>query len=109
MSHAAEHVPKPKLTDEERLARLRLIRSDTIGAKTFWDLIERFGSAGAAIHAWPRTARGSDRPRPLIALDIVRREFEALSAFGGILIACGERAYPATLAAIEQPPPLISV
>src|SRR5205809_5835415 len=104
-----ERSGKTGMTDEERLARLRLIRSDTIGAKTFWDLIARFGSASAAIHAWPRITNASDRPRPLIALDAVRREFEALTAAGGTLIACGEPAYPAALAAVEQPPPLLSV
>jgi DNA processing protein len=97
------------MSDEERLARLRLIRSPSIGAKTFWDLIARFGSACAAIPAWRDFARASDRPRQLVTLDAVRREFEALAAAGGVLIACGEPGYPSALAAAEQPPPLLAV
>ncbi len=109
MGHAVERTRTTKLTDEERLARLRLIRSDTIGTKTFWDVIERFGSACAAIPAWRSLTRASEKPRPLIALDAVRREFEDLTAAGGTLIACGEPGYPPALAALEQPPPLLSV
>ena len=41
------------LTDEQRLAWLRLIRSDNVGPITFQDLIDRFGSASAALDALP--------------------------------------------------------
>ena len=98
-------------TDEERLARLRLIRSDSIGAVTFWALIDRFGSALKAIAALPELARqpGKGRAISLVALDDVRREADALRAAGGRLIACGEADYPSALAAVGAPPPLLGV
>ena len=99
----------PKMTEEERLARLRLIRSESIGSKTFWDLLERFGTAIKAVAALPDLARASGKPRSLIPLDDAKREVDALHASGGTLIACGEAAYPFALAAVEQPPPLLSV
>ena len=101
MGQAPREWRQPKLTEEERLARLRLIRSDTIGGVTFWGLINRFGSALEAIAAV--------KPKTLIPLDEARREVDALRTSGGTLIACGERSYPSALAAIDVPPPLISV
>ena len=92
---------KPCMTDDERLARLRLIRSETIGGVTFWGLINRFGSALEAIAAV--------RPKTLIHLGDARRELDALRSAGGILLACGEPNYPAALAAVDMPPPLLTV
>ena len=89
------------MTDDERLARLRLIRSETIGGVTFWGLINRFGSALEAIAAV--------RPKTLIHLGDARRELDALRSAGGILLACGEPNYPAALAAVDMPPPLLTV
>jgi DNA processing protein len=101
--------PPLNMSEDERLARLRLIRSESIGAVTFWDLIDRFGSALAAIAALPDVSRKSAKARTLIPLDEARRELDALRAVGGTLIACGEAGYPAALAAVEMPPPLLSV
>ncbi|MBI1211036.1 MAG: DNA-protecting protein DprA [Alphaproteobacteria bacterium] len=90
-----------ELSEEERLARLRLIRSDTIGGVTFWGLINRFGSALEAISAV--------KPKTFIPLDEAQRELDALREAGGRLIACGEPDYPRALAAVDVPPPLLSV
>jgi hypothetical protein len=47
------------LTDRQRVAWLRLIRSDNVGPATFRDLINHFGSAEAALAALPGlSARG---------------------------------------------------
>ncbi len=89
------------MTEDERLARLRLIRSDTIGGVTFWGLINRFGSAREAIAA--------AKPKTLIPLDDARRELDALRKAGGLLIACGEPDYPAALAEVDTPPPVLCV
>jgi DNA processing protein len=37
-----------RLTDAERLDRLRLIRSDNVGPRTFRSLLDHFGSARQA-------------------------------------------------------------
>jgi len=92
---------QPPMTEEERLARLRLIRSDTIGGVTFWGLINHFGSALEAIAA--------AKPKTLIPLDEARREVDALHKAGGTLIACGEATYPSALAALDIPPPVLSI
>ena len=37
------------ISDQERLDRLPLIRSDNVGPRTFRALVNHFGSAGAAL------------------------------------------------------------
>jgi DNA processing protein len=46
-----------ELTESERLASLRLIRSENVGPVTFRDLIGHFGSAAAALAAMPELSR----------------------------------------------------
>ena len=45
-----------RLSDAERLAWLRLIRSENVGPVTFRELIRRFGNAGDALAAVPELA-----------------------------------------------------
>ncbi|MGN6376528.1 MAG: DNA-processing protein DprA, partial [Sphingomonas sp.] len=41
------------MADDERVARLRLIRTPRVGPVSYRQLIARFGSAAAAIEALP--------------------------------------------------------
>ena len=52
--------PAP-MPEAERLARLRLSRTENIGPITFRDLVGRFGTAQAAIDALPDLARRGGR------------------------------------------------
>ena len=52
------------LADEERLNRLRLIRSENIGPVLFDRLLERFGSATAALVMLPELSRKGGLKRP---------------------------------------------
>ena len=45
------------LTDAERIDRLRLIRSDNVGPRTFRSLLHHFGSERAALERLPDLAR----------------------------------------------------
>ncbi len=51
------------LSDEERTDWLRLSRTAQVGPITFFALLARFGSAGAAIDALPRLAARAGRGR----------------------------------------------
>ncbi len=99
------------LTDAELTARLRLIRTASIGATTYWALVNQFGTARAAIEALPALGRKSPRAKPvtLAPLTEIEREREAIAAAGAHLIAHGHDAYPETLAALDVPPPLLTV
>lgn len=97
-------------TDDERLARLRLIRSENIGPATFIRLLERFGSAAAAVDALPGIARHVGRRELRIAsAEAAAREWRALERLGGRFVMLGEPDYPPQLAALEDAPPLLAV
>ncbi len=99
------------LSEPERLDWLRLIRSENVGPVTFNQLLRRYGSAAAALEALPELARHGGRSRGLKVFPraAAERELEAVRAAGAELVAICEPAYPAPLAAIYDPPPLIAV
>ena len=100
-----------RLTDEQRLDWLRLIRSDNVGPRTFRDLINFYGGARAALAALPSLARrgGASRPARICTLEEAARELKASRARGIELIALGEPDYPQRLQMIDDAPPLIGV
>jgi DNA processing protein len=71
------------LTDSQRIAWLRLIRSDNVGPVTFRDLINHFGSAETALEALPELSMrgGSTRVIRVAA----REEAEAELEFAGAI------------------------
>jgi|SRR5262245_36552819 len=100
-----------RLTDEQRLDWLRLIRSDHVGPRTFRALVGHYGSARAALEALPELARrgGAARPGRICSRADAERELEAARALGVTLVARDEPEYPHALRAIADPPPLIAV
>jgi DNA processing protein len=94
----------------DRIARLRLIRSENIGPVTYFQLIARFGSAQAAIDAIPDlAARGGGRPPKLVARSVVEREAEQVDRLGARYVFLGEPSYPPLLAELETAPPALIV
>lgn len=94
----------------ERADWLRLIRCENVGPITFFRLIDRFGSAGAALSALPDLARrGGAREIKLIGRDAAEDEIARTEALGGRIVAWGEPDYPPLLARIEDSPPVIAV
>ncbi|MDF1791147.1 MAG: DNA-processing protein DprA [Thalassobaculaceae bacterium] len=104
--------PSPaRLSDRERVARLRLIRTENVGPVTFRQIIERFGSAARAIDALPDLARRGGRRRPLAVPSIAaaEREMAETAEVGAELVVFGDPAYPPALAAIEDAPGAFSM
>jgi DNA processing protein len=102
---------KKRLTDGERLDWLRLIRSENVGPRTFGFLLQRYGSARAALDALPDLARrgGAARTVHICPRADAEREIEAAGRLGARLIAVGEADYPHRLAEIDDAPPLVMV
>ncbi|EKF58531.1 DNA protecting protein DprA [Agrobacterium albertimagni AOL15] len=98
------------LTDRQRIAWLRLIRSDNVGPATFRDLINHFGSAETAIEALPELSRrgGSTRSIRIATIGDAEREIETATRFGARFIGIGEPDYPAALRQIDAAPPLVA-
>jgi DNA processing protein len=101
----------PRLSDRQRLNWLRLIRTENVGPAAFRDLINRFGSAEAALDFLPELAvRGGAARMPRIPGDAeVEREMEACRKAGARFIALGEADYPPMLKRMDLPPPLVAV
>jgi len=100
---------KTKLTDEQRLDWLRLIRSDNVGPRTFRELINTYGGARGALAALPALARRGGASRIAICpIEDAEAELKACSARGIDLIALGEPDYPSRLQTIDDAPPLLA-
>ena len=65
-----------RLTDEQRLDWLRLIRSDNVGPRTFRTLVNHYGGARAALAALPELARrgGAKGPARVASREDAQRE-----------------------------------
>lgn len=99
----------PVPDDAQRLAWLRLIRTPRIGPATFRDLINRFGSAQAALDGLPEmTARRGRTIKPVDA-GLAEKEMEDAARLGARFVIIGEDAYPPLLAKIDHPPPVLCV
>jgi DNA processing protein len=100
-----------RLTDEQRLDWLRLIRSDHVGPRTFRVLVNHYGGARAALVALPDLARrgGASGPARICSQADAERELAAARALGIALIALGEPDYPRRLQMIDDAPPLLAV
>ena len=102
--------PAVRLNRSQRLAWLRLIRSENVGPATFRALVNEFGGAEAAIEALPvLSRRGGAQNIRLYNEDEAEAELAAAEALGAQLVAMGEPGYPPALAAVDAPPPLLYV
>jgi DNA processing protein len=99
------------ISDEERVSRLQLARSDNIGPATYQQLLELYGSAEEAITALPDIASGVTRGRrvKLYSRDRALGDIEKTDACGGRIITHGEAGFPRLLAETVNPPPVLFV
>ena len=104
-------MPSPDtLNPQERLDWLRLIRTENVGPVTFHQLLQRHGSAAAALAALPELARRGGRKNFAVwSREAAERELAAIHKLGAQLIAWGEPDYPPHLAPLDDAPPLITV
>ena len=93
---------------DDLIDRIRLARSPGIGPITFRQLIQRFGSASAALAALPDLARRGGGSAPRIAnRDEAEREAAAVDRLGARYLVLGQGLYPRLLAQLEDAPPLL--
>jgi len=104
--------PAPgRLSDAQLVDWLRLIRSENVGPRTFRQLINRFGGAGAALDALPSLAARSLRGRTIriATREEALREIDAARALSVRFISTGDPDYPPLLREIPDAPPLIAM
>ncbi|MGH1418616.1 MAG: DNA-processing protein DprA [Hyphomicrobiaceae bacterium] len=104
-------LPTAPLNDSQRLACLRLIRSENVGPVTFRQLINHFGGAEQALDALPELAQrgGGKRAIKICSKQRAESELASAAAHGVVPLFTIEPGYPAALARLEVPPPLIYV
>lgn len=102
-------LPVAKLEPEQRLACIRLIRSDNVGPVTFRELINHYGGAVQALDALPELARRGGRTLRICPQDRAERELEAAARIGARVIFTIEPGYPSLLAHVDAPPPAVYV
>ena len=102
-------LPVARLNDAERVACLRLIRTETVGPATFQKLINQLGGASQALEALPDIIKRSRRKTPVCIYSAAsaEAELERCEQLGIAVAFSIEPGYPAALAAIDHPPPLL--
>lgn len=98
-----------ELTHAQRVSWLRLIRTENVGPVTFRNVINRYGSAEAALEQLPNLSKRGGKVVKTVLAEEAERELEALQAVGAQLVAPGEKNYPRLLRFIDTPPPLLTV
>src|SRR5579862_8779947 len=89
-----------EITDADRIDRLRLIRSDNVGPRTFRSLVGHFGSARQALAHLPELAKrgGAARAMRICSEEDARAEIAESKKLGVTLLAPEEAGYPPRLA-----------
>ncbi|MHA6692338.1 DNA-processing protein DprA [Devosia sp. A449] len=98
-----------RLTDTQRIAWLRLLRSDNVGPATFRQLLNRFGSAEAALDALPGLFQRTGKPLHIASQSQAEDEIAGLTRYGARLVASGDADYPELLSYIHSAPPLLTL
>ncbi len=100
-----------RLSDEQHLDWLQLIRSDNIGPRTFRTLINRFGGARAALEGLPDLVarHGGGRQIKIARRQDCEREYEGALKLGARFLVMGDPEYPSALREIDSPPPVLCV
>ncbi len=107
----AAPLPIAELGHAERVACLRLIRTENVGPVTFRELINHCGGAERALAALPDLTRRGGRRQPvkIHPRDKAESELEAALKIGARPLFTIEPGYPSMLVHAGVPPPLIYV
>ena len=99
------------MDQEEQINRLRLFRSENVGAVTFRVLLQHFKTAENALNALPEKARqgGLKKGLKICSHGEAEKEIEAVQKIGGEMLFLGQAEYPEPLAQINDAPPVLSV
>jgi DNA processing protein len=99
------------LSSQQLTDWLRLIRSDNVGPSTFRKLLNKFGSAHAALEALPHLSLrgGKSSPTKIPTQSKIEDEIAAIHAFGANIITAADSDFPEPLKHIATSPPIIII
>ena len=98
-----------RLSDQQRIDWLRLIRSENVGPRTFRALIAEFGTAARGLERVAVLARRSSRNLRIPTREEAVAEIDAAARIGVQFVAIGEEDYPPRLRETDDAPPLLAV
>ena len=100
-----------QLSKEERIAWLRLARSENVGPATMEKLMSFYENPSDALDALPElAARGGQMAKiKVFPKSEAQKEMDALDLLGGNFVFSCDADYPALLGLIKNPPPVISI
>ena len=97
------------LTEEMRLSWLRLIRSENVGPVTLRELVNRFGTAAAALDALPDLASRGGRRIVVCSEAAASEELARAAKLGARFVCRGEPDYPVHLRSLDDAPPVLAL
>ena len=107
---SSNHPPLLTTTEEERINRLRLLRSRRVGIATYRRLLAEHGNATRALDALPIIAREAGvTGYETCPIGVVQAEINAGRAAGADLIFDTDPRYPENLRNIDDAPPMLWV
>jgi DNA processing protein len=92
------------LSKEEKLARLKLARTDSIGASKFWELIGAYGNGENVLKNLPRILKNTS----ICSNDKISQEIFNMKSMGARFVFWEDELYPPLLRNIPDPPPILS-
>lgn len=103
--------PQEGLSDVEKIARLRLYRSENVGPITFHQLLNHYRTAAEALRMLPELAKQGGRKSVLKIFPeaMAHKELALHQKNGATLVVWGEPTYPKTLHSIPDASPVLSM
>jgi DNA processing protein len=94
----------------ETIQILKLIRSENVGIKTFYSLIDLFGSAKLALENIESMSLkgGRNKPITIYSDEEIEKEVREIEKIGGQLISYKDKKYSKLLSHISDFPPILS-
>ena len=96
------------IAQEEAFARIRLLRSPNIGPVSYRQLLQRFGTAEAAIEALPDLARRGGRAYVAAAPEGIAEEISQVRRARAKYLFHDQLGYPPLLAEMNGAPPILT-
>ncbi len=97
-----------ELSPQEKFDYVRLIRSENVGAITFFKLLELFGSPSEALKHLPEmAAKGGKKQLKLCSVKNAEEEMQRAEDANVTIITFAEADYPPLLRHIHDPPPIL--
>ncbi len=92
------------LSDEEKFARLKLTRSESIGVRLFWRLIKKYSSAVESL----KVLNGHLSRYKICENSVVEKEIENTKKLGAEFLFFEDELYPSLLREVADAPPVLT-